>query len=113
METILGTIRSMLDLDPEGTDFNTTIIPLINGTFSRLKLLGVEIPVGFRVDQNGTKTWLDMLGQEQYDTLEEIPTFICLKVRLAFDPPQNSFLVEGIKELISQIEFNTTMIVGG
>lgn len=41
--------------------------------------------------------------------LEIIKSFVYLKVRLMFDPPQNSFLVDSIEKQISEYEWRITV----
>jgi hypothetical protein len=47
--------------------------------------------------------WTDFIGPDRKD-LEAVKSYVYLKVRLIFDPPQSSFLVDAIKSQISELE---------
>lgn len=65
-----------------------------------LAQLGIGPDDGF-VCTGKDQTWTDYLGDFAY--LEAVKTFIYLKTRLVFDPPQNSFLVSAIQDQITEL----------
>jgi hypothetical protein len=67
-----------------------------------LKQLGVGPTQGFKIADN-TAEWEDFTT-ERID-LEGLKTYMYLKVRLVFDPPQSSYLIENIKEQIKELEW--------
>ena len=91
----------MLNVEPLDTSFDGELIIFINSALSIVNKLGVG-PEGFRIADN-TAIWTDfLLGRPD---LEEVKTNVYLRVRLVFDPPQNSFAINAIKEQIAESTF--------
>ena len=97
-ESILDSIKIMLGNSADDTNFDAELIIFINGALSIINKLGVG-PTGYKISNN-SNTWDEFLGDRT--DLEEVKTNVYLRVRLAFDPPQNSFLVTSIKEQIME-----------
>lgn len=100
-DNILTTIKKMLGIMEDDTSFDTDIVININTVFAILYQLGIG-PEGFKLESK-EETWDEYL--EEDDLLEDVKTFIYLKVRLIFDPPLNSSHLESMKQLISELEF--------
>ena len=95
-ESILDSIKIMLGNSVDDTNFDSELIMFINGALAIINKLGVGL-TGYKISNN-SNTWDEFLGDRT--DLEEVKTNVYLRVRLAFDPPQNSFLVTSIKEQI-------------
>ena len=100
----------MLGIEDEYEHFDPDIIVNINTVFMVLNQLGVGPPEGFFI-RDKTKTWDEYLMDET--NLESVKTYIYLRVRLLFDPPSNSFLVEAIKSQLSEIEWRLNVQAEG
>lgn len=105
MTSILDTIKQMLGIDSTDESFDGEIIVFINSALSTIQKFGVG-PEGFKITDK-TAVWTDFL-QDRTD-LEEVKTNVYLRVRLVFDPPQNSFAVTAIKEQIEEGNFYIEM----
>lgn len=101
MDSILTSIKKLLGIDEECTDFDIDIIIHINSVFVILNQLGVGSKI-FSIEDD-TATWRDYLG-EGYDDLSFVKTYMYLKVKLLFDPPNGSVL-ESYKKSIDELEF--------
>ncbi len=101
IESILTSIKQMLGIGEEDTNFDIELIIYINGALMILNQLGVGTP-GY-ILRDASETWSDFLGART--DLELIKTNIYLRVRLVFDPPQNSFLVDAIKKQIEEYDW--------
>lgn len=110
MESILVTIKKMLGVDDEYEHFDPDIIVNINTVFMVLNQLGVGPQKGFFI-RNKDTTWDDYIVDES--NIESVKTYIYLRVRLLFDPPANSFLVEAIKSQIAEIEWRLNVQAEG
>ena len=97
-ESILDSIKIMLGNSVDDTNFDAELIIFINGALAIINKLGVGL-TGYKISNN-FNTWDEFLGDRT--DLEEVKTNVYLRVRLAFDPPQNSFLVASIKEQIAE-----------
>ena len=108
--SILTSIKKLLGPTEDDTSFDVDIIMHINSAFFRLNQLGVGPATGFFITDN-TKTWEDFL--ESRTDLEAVKTYVYQKVRLVFDPPQSSFLVEAIKDSIKEFEWTINVQAEG
>ena len=109
MDSILLSIKKLLGIDALCDHFDTDVIMYINSALSNLTQLGVGPPDGFMVTSN-TETWASLLTDSK--KLEFVKTYVYLKVKLVFDPPSSSSVIDvidrQIKELEWRIEVNTS-----
>lgn len=75
----------------------------INAAFFILYQLGVgnDTSRPFRIT-GATQKWSDFITD---GTMEIVKDCVYFRVKLAFDPPANSFLVENMKKQIDEYEF--------
>lgn len=99
--SILDSIKQMLGVEPSDDSFDGELIIFINSALSTVNKLGVGSE-GFRIADNAA-IWTDFLLDRT--DLEEVKTNVYLRVRLVFDPPQNSFAINAIKEQIAEGTF--------
>jgi hypothetical protein len=99
--SILDSIKQMLGIDTDDTNFDRELVIYINGALMVVNQLGVG-PSGYTIADN-TNKWDEFLADRT--DLELVKTDIYLRVRLIFDPPQNSFLVAAIKEQITEYDW--------
>lgn len=102
MNSILSSIKKMHNIDDGVTHFDTEMIIHINTALMRLTQLGVGSSTGFSITDK-SKTWTDLIGTRL--DVEAIKTYVYLKVRLMFDPPTNSTLLEAYKSNIQELEW--------
>lgn len=107
-ESILISIKKMLGLAPDYTAFDTDIIIHINSVFTILNQLGVCDSNYFSISDD-TALWSDFLGDS--DTLELVKSYMYLKVRLIFDPPQSGVLHEAMERQIKEFEWRLNVLV--
>ena len=108
MESILTSVKKALGITEEYTHFDTDIIMHINTVFSILYQLGVGPSVCFSISDK-TAVWSDFTGSATDITM--VKTYIVLKVRLLFDPPQASAVIEAINHQISELEWRLNVAV--
>lgn len=108
MESILNSIKKMLGPDAEYDHFDPDIIMHINTVFMVLQQLGVGPEEGFFIEDD-TATWADYLADPT--KLQMVKTYIYLKVRLVFDPPTSSTVMNAINQLIAEYEFRLNVAV--
>ena len=102
MENILDSIKKLLGIDEADLNFDQELIMHINSVFMVLNQLGIGPVGGFKISSN-EEVWTDFIGTRL--DLESVKSYIYLKVRLLFDPPQNSFLVGSIEKQIEENEW--------
>lgn len=106
-QSILLTVKKMLGIAEEYHAFDLDVITNINAVFLSLNQLGVGPRLPYSI--TGTKeTWSDFLGdQEKY--MAAVQTYVYQRVRLLFDPPTNSFLVDAMQKSCQELEWRFTV----
>jgi hypothetical protein len=99
VDSILDSIKEQLNVPSDATSFDKQITLYINGVFSTLTQVGIGPEAGFRISDN-TTTWDAFLGSSE--NLESVKSYMYLKVRLLFDPPQNSFGISAIEKMAEE-----------
>lgn len=101
-ESILKSTKHILGLDDQYTVFDLDVITHINAAFSILSQLGVGPEGGFSIQDDST-LWTDYLIPA--DQLHLVKTYVYLKVRILFDPPATSYLINAATEQIKEYEW--------
>lgn len=100
--SILNSIKKLIGIAKDDNNFDTDIIIHINSVFMTLNQLGVGPPEGFKIEDDTTE-WTDFISDTK--RIEAIKTYIYLKVKLIFDPPLNSAVIETYKQQIAELEW--------
>lgn len=100
--SILTSIKKLLGITEEQTDFDMDIIIHINTTLTILNDLGVGPEEGFVIEDSST-TWDEYITDRR--KFDKIKTYVYLKVRLYFDPPQNASLKEAMEKQAAELEW--------
>lgn len=108
MESILTSVKKLLGIEKDYTAFDTDIIIGINTAFNTLTQLGVGPTNGFRI-YGVREKWSDFIGNNS--NLESIKTYVFLKTKMSFDPPQSSAVMECYKEQIKELEWRINLQV--
>lgn len=101
MNSILVSIRQLIT-GSKDENFDMDLIIHINGALSIVNQLGVGPEEGFSIIGPSEK-WTDFIGQRK--DLEFVKQAVVLRVKLIFDPPQNSFLVAAIEKQIQELDW--------
>lgn len=102
MDSILTSIKKLLGITEEYTHFDTDLIIHINSVFATLTQLGVGPSEGFAiVDKNDN--WEQFTNDNMF--IESVKSYIYLKVKLLFDPPTSSAVIESYKQMINEFEW--------
>lgn len=103
MDSILLTVKKGIGIDPSYEAFDPDIIMHINSVLFILTQEGIGPKEGFNITGQN-ETWEDFLG-ESNTKLSAVQSYVTLKTRLLFDPPQSGTLNEQITKLISELEW--------
>lgn len=102
MESILTSIKKMLGIAEDYEHFDSDLIMHINTVFLTLSQLGIGSSKSFMIEDKSA-TWNDFISDN--DNLEAVKTYIYLRVRLIFDPPLSSVVIECMNREIKELEF--------
>lgn len=105
-DSILTSIKKLLGITESCTDFDTDIIMHINTVLMTLSQLGVGTE-GFQIEDKNA-VWSEFIKS---DKLAATKSYVYLRVKLLFDPPLNSAIIEAIKESIRELEWRLNVRV--
>ena len=108
MESVLTSIKKLLGIEEEYTQFDNDIIMHINSVFLNLTQLGVGPAEGFLIEDD-TATWEDFIGDS--NQLQAVKSYMYLKVKLLFDPPLSSSVIESMNRMIAELEWRLNVAV--
>lgn len=103
-DSILNTVKKMLGIDDSYKVFDIDIIVGINSTLSTLYQLGITFDSDFIV-MNECQKWSDIIKDKFKNRLAFIQQYVFLKVRVLFDPPTSSFVLDAYNKQISELEW--------
>lgn len=103
MDSILTSVKKLLGITEECKHFDTDIIIHINSVFLTLQQIGVGPSNGFSISDEYA-TW-DSYLPEDNPSFEAVKSYIYLKVRLLFDPPSSSAVMESMKNMANELEW--------
>ena len=101
-ESILVSIKRILGIDSEYIHFDADIIMHINTVLMILHQEGIG-PDEPMMIEDASATWSDFLGDKA--DINAVKTWVGLKVKLLFDPPQNSAHINAINENLKELEW--------
>ena len=104
--SILTSIKKLLGITESCTDFDTDIIMHINTVLMTLNQLGVGTE-GFQIEDKNA-VWSEFIDPNK---LAATKSYVHLRVKLLFDPPLNSAIIEAIKESIKELEWRLNVRV--
>ena len=108
MDSILTSIKKMLGITDEYTQFDADIIMHINSVFMILNQLGIGPDECFTIEDD-VATWNEFIPNGQ--NLELVKSYIYLKVRMLFDPPASSTVMQSMNQAISEFEWRLNAAV--
>lgn len=100
-QSILNSTKKVLGLPETDTSFDVDILMHINSVLSVLSQVGIGPSNGLMIE-DPTTTWEALIGTDP--RLSMAKSYLCLKVRLMFDPPATSFAIEAMEKLITELE---------
>lgn len=108
MESILTSIKKLLGIAEAYEHFDMDLIMHINSVLSVLTQLGVGPSEGFSITDKYA-TWDDFVSDRS--KIEMVKSYTHLKVKLIFDPPLSSAVMESMNRMISEFEWRLNVAV--
>lgn len=102
MDSILKTVKKHIGPSAEYDYFDSELIDHINSVFFDLTQMGVGPPEGFLIEDDSFN-WDDFITEP--GTFEAVKSYMCLRVKLLFDPPTNSAHLTALQSQIDKWEF--------
>ena len=108
MESILTSIKKLLGVSEEYEHFDKDLIMHINSVFLNLTQLGVGPEEGFYIE-DASSHWSEFI--EESAQLQAVKSYMYLKVKLLFDPPLSSAVLESMNRMIAEFEWRLNVAV--
>lgn len=105
--SILNSIKKILGISDVYTAFDVDIIMHINSVFSVLTQMGIGPAEGFSIE-DALSEWSDFMTESNAYNL--VRSYMSLKVRMLFDPPNNSFLLSAVEKQIQEYEWRLSTL---
>jgi hypothetical protein len=105
--SILNSIKKILGLSDTYTAFDVDIIMHINSVFSVLTQMGIGPTEGFSIEDSLTEWDQFITNNKNYNLVR---SYMSMKVKLLFDPPNNSFLLSSIEKQIQEYEWRLSTV---
>lgn len=102
MESILTSIKKMLGIAEEYKHFDADLMMHINSVLSILTQIGVGPHEGFSIEDKND-VWADFIPENS--NLELVKSYTYMKVKILFDPPLISAVIESMNRMISELEW--------
>lgn len=104
--SILDNVKKILGLDPSYTIFDVDVMLHVNSVFFTLNQLGIGPDAGYMISDN-TATWDSFIGSDL--RLNAVKTYVYLRVRLLFDPPTTSFVIDAMAKQLQELEWRLSV----
>lgn len=108
INSILTSTKKKLGPSADYDAFDHDILVSINSAFATL----FDIGLGYNSKPiriyGADEEWQDFIDD---DRLEWVKDYVFMKVKLAFDPPNNSFLIENYNKQIAELEWRIYTVV--
>ena len=98
-ESILTSVKKSLGIAEEYTQFDADVMMHTNTALNLTNQLGLGVD-GFSIE--------DFLGSDESKE-NLVKSYVCLKVRLLFDPPSGSSAMTAFTNLISELEWRMAL----
>lgn len=113
---ILTSIKKLLGINESITVFDADIILHINTVFASLAQMGVGPKdgeghnIGFKIT-DGSQEWSEFTNDDIL--IENVKTYVYIKVKMVFDPPTSSALIDAYNAQAKELEWRLYTQEGG
>jgi hypothetical protein len=105
-DSILDSIKKLLSIEVADTTYDIDVIVHVNSVFSTLQQLGLGPASALYIADNTTK-WSDFIGANP--NVAAVKSYVFMRVKLLFDPPTLSYVLQSFQAQIDQLEWRFTV----
>lgn len=102
-ESVLVSIKGMLGIGEDCDSFDNELIVFINSAFSTLYQVGFNPALDYRIESEDDK-WSDIVNDDP-DLMDLIKPYVYMRVRMLFDPPTSSFVLNSLESQMKEYEW--------
>lgn len=107
-ESILTSIKKLLGIEEDYDHFDKDLVIHINSVFTVLNQIGLG--TSNFIIKGSDETWGDFLGADTKN-LELVKTYVYMRVKMMFDPPSSSSVMDSTKQIIDELEWRISVTV--
>ena len=111
-ESILNSIKKLLGVTLDNTVFDDVIALHINTVLANLISKGIGPQENGYQITSSANTWNEFLGEKPL-LIQNVKSYVYIKVKLLFDPPQNNAMKEAFESQAKEIEYLVYTEKGG
>lgn len=108
MTNVLDSVKKMLGIPGDYDCFDSDILMDINMVMPVLKQIGVSTSISTVTEET---TWSDLSSSTEIVNLMKV--YVALRVRMVFDPPTNSSLLDAMQKRIDELEWRLNVLGEG
>lgn len=109
--SILTSIKKLLGIDEMYTVFDNDLIIHINTVIANLVQMGIgNQETGYSIEGPNDR-WVDFIGDS--NKLQQVKSYVYIKVKLLFDPPASSVIVDAMNRSANELEYRLYTEKGG
>lgn len=108
MPSILTSVKKLLGIQEDYDYFDADILMNINMVLPVLKQIGVDTNVNSVTEET---TWEELSSSTEIVNLLRV--YVALRVRMVFDPPTNSSLLDAMQKKVDELEWRLNVLGGG
>ena len=105
MPSILTSVKKLLGIQEDYDYFDTDILMNINMVLPVLKQIGVDTNVNTVTEET---TWEELSSSTEIVNLLRV--YVALRVRMVFDPPTNSSLIDAMQKKVDELEWRLNVL---
>jgi hypothetical protein len=106
VDSILDSVKKLMGIDPTYDAFDVDMIMHINAVLATLNQIGIGPTEGYAIE-DASATWSDFLGTDP--RLNDAKTYMYMKIKVLFDPPEQWHLMAAMKEQIVELEWRISV----
>lgn len=105
MPSILTSVKQLLGIPEDYDCFDADILMNINMVMTVLKQIGVNTNVNSVTEET---TWEELSSSTEIVNLLRV--YVALRVRMVFDPPTNSSLLDAMQKKVDELEWRLNVL---
>lgn len=105
MHSILISVKKLLGIPEDYDCFDADILMNINMVMTVLKQIGVNTNINSVTEET---TWEELSSSTEIVNLLRV--YVALRVRMVFDPPTNSSLLDAMQKKVDELEWRLNVL---
>lgn len=103
--TVFTDVKKVVGVPEEDDSFDKDLEIYINAALANLAQVGGIVSQGIHVEPHDSVDWSSLTWQipNKADLVRQIQAYTCLYVRLLFDPPATSFVINAMEKQLDEM----------